>query len=202
MGAKPSSSANFPRWVARFPPTDFRFWTNKSSWKKAKPSSLEATPSSLTATKPSSLEATKPSSSADKSPLHRSTNYTIPPGFVPKQFTEYMGGIIGGREQKFFLAMRVASAGSHFCFRTNQCIALDIRFVILRNEGSDKFMDFDYKMGCGWNNAFDSPRVIAILQNSSVVTWNNDWNDFHFDDPETIANLRSKLGLPPLSKSD
>lgn len=83
MGAKPSSSANFPRWVARFPPTDFPFWTDKSSW-KTKPSSLAATPSSLA--------ATKPSSSADKSPPLRSTNYKIPPGLDPTKFKEYIGG--------------------------------------------------------------------------------------------------------------
>jgi hypothetical protein len=69
-------------------------------------------------------------------------------------------------------------------------IPLTIWLVILRDEGSDDDMDR--------NNDFDSPRVIAILQNSSVVTW----IDHQFDSPETIANLRSKIRLPPLSKSD
>jgi len=192
MEAKPSSSANFPSWVARFPPTDFRFWTDKSSW-KTNPSSSEATPSS---------SAAKPSSLADKSPPPRSTNYIIPPEFDPKQFKEYMRGIIGGRKRKFFLAMRVAFAGLHFCFQTMKPIPLSIWLIILRDEGSDEFIDFKYKMGSCWNNDFDSPRVIAILQNSSVVTWNNDFNRFHFDDPKTVEDLRSKLGLPPLSKSD
>ena len=86
----------------------------------------------------------------------------------------------------------------HYCFQTMKPIPLTIWLVILRDEGSDEFIDFNYKMGNGWNNDFDSPRVIAILQNSSVVTW----IDHQFDSPETIANLRSKLGLPPLSKSD
>ena len=86
----------------------------------------------------------------------------------------------------------------HYCFKTRQPIPLNIWLVILRDEGSDDDMDRNYKMGFGWNNDFDSPRVIAILQNSSVVTW----IDHQFDSPETIANLRSKLGLPPLSKSD
>ena len=196
MGAKPLSSANFPSWVARFPPTDFRFWTDKSS-RTTKPSSSEATPSSSEAS-PSSLAATKPSSLADKSPPLHSSNYTIPPGFNAKQFTEYFGGIIGGRKQKFFLAMSVASAGLHYCFKTMKPIPLSIWLVIFRNEGSDEFMDFNYKMGSGWNNDFDSPRVIAILQHGSVVTWNNDFNYSDFDDPNTVSDLRSKIGLRPL----
>ena len=155
---------------------------------------------SSSAAKPLSWTA-KPLSLAVKSPPLRSSNYTIPPGFAPKEFKEYMG-IIGGRKRQFFLAMSLGSAGLHYCFRTMASIPLNIWFVILRNEGSDELMDSDYKMGCGWNDAFDSPRVIVILQNSSIVTWNNDWNEFEFDEPETIASLRSKLGLPPLSKSD
>ncbi len=173
--------------MARFPPTDFPFWTDKSSWK----------------TKPSSLAATKPSSSADKSPPLRSTNYKIPPGLDATKFKEYIGGgIIGGREQNFFLAMSLGSAGLHYCFKTRQPIPLTIWLVILRDEGSDDDMDRNYEMGFGWNNDFDSPRVIGILQHGSVVAWDNYWNDFEFDDPETISKMRSKLGLPPLSKSD
>ena len=165
MEAKPSSSA-------KFPPTDFRFWTDKSSWK------------------------TKPLSLAAKSPPLRSTNYTILPGLDATKFKEYLGNIRG--KEQFFLAMSLGSAGLHYCFKTMQSIPLNIWIIILRNEGSDDDMDRNYKMGLGWNNVFDLPRVIAKLQHGDVVAWDNDWNNFEFDDPETIAKLRSKLGLPPL----
>ena len=86
----------------------------------------------------------------------------------------------------------------HYCFQTMQPIPLTIWLVILRDEGSDDDMDRNYEMGFGWNNDFDSPRVIGILQHGSVVTW----IDHQFDSPEIVADLRSKIGLPPLSKSD
>ena len=124
--------------------------------------------------------------------------YTIPPGFNKKEFEEVFGVLFPRRKSQYFLVLHVAPGGLHYCFRKCKPILLSFWVVILRNDENSDYMDLQFPSYSGdWNVEFDAPRVLATLHNSSI-TWNSEWNDFHFDDPETISKLRSKLGLPPI----
>jgi hypothetical protein len=190
MEAKPSSSEDLSS-----------FWKDKLPW-KPKPSSWMAKPSS-SAANPSSSVAKSSSSVAKSSPLPSFRNYTIPPGFHEKEFEEVFGVPFPGKKPQYFLAKHVAPGGLHYCFRTCKPILLSFWVVILRDDKNSDDMDLQFRSYSGdWNVEFDAPRVLATLHNSNI-TWNSEWNHFHFDDPEMISKLRSKLGLPLIPpKSD
>jgi hypothetical protein len=150
-----------------------------------------------------SLEADAAKSS---SPTTLSQKYTIPPGFHPEEFEEVWGCPFPGTEPQYFLRLHVAFGGLHYCFRTSKPFPLSFCVIILRDvESPDddrdkKFSDFHGN----WNVEFNSPRILATLHGSNI-TWNSMFDYFNFNDPKTISNLRSKLGLPPISpppKSD
>jgi hypothetical protein len=143
------------------------------------------------------------SSVAKSSPLPSFRNYTIPPEFHEKEFEEVFGVLFPGKKPQYFLAKHVAPAGLHYCFRTCKSILLSFWVVILRDDENSDNMDLQFRSYSGdWNVEFDAPRVLATLHNSNI-TWNSEWNHFHFDDPEMISKLRSKLGLPLIPpKSD
>ena len=140
---------------------------------------------------------------AAKSSSPTTLSYTIPPGFHPEEFKEVWGCPFPGRNPQYFLRLPIAHGGLHSCVTTLTPIPLSFCVIILRNDESpDDVRDnhFSYFNG-NWSVIFDSPRVLATLHGSDI-TWNSQWDDFNFDNPKTISNLRSKLGLPPLSKSD
>jgi hypothetical protein len=146
----------------------------------------------------------KPSSSAAKSSSlpAKFKRYSLPPGFHEKEFNEVFGVPFPGKKPQYFLANHVAPGGLHYCFRTSTPIPLSFWVVILRDdENSDDMEDRQFRSYSGdWNMEFDVPRVLATLHNSNI-TWNNEWNHFHFDDPKTISKLRDKLGLAPILPS-
>ncbi len=141
--------------------------------------------------------------SAAKSLLPTSEYYTMPPGFQHKEFEEVKGCPFPGSEPQYFLVKYVAPGGLHHCFRTSRSILLSFWFIILRGDESSDHRDMQFRSYSGtWNVDFDAPRVLATLHNSNI-TWNGDWDDFHFDDPKTVSKLRDKLGLPLIPpKSD
>jgi hypothetical protein len=134
-------------------------------------------------------------------PTPTSKYYTIPPGFQQKEFKEVWGCPFPGSEPQYFLALYVAPGGLHYCFRTSTPIPLSFWVVILRNDENSDDMDPQFSSySRDWKVEFDAPRVLALCKNSNI-TWNGDWDNFHFDDPKTdpktISKLRDKLGLPP-----
>ena len=194
MEAKPSSSAaKSPSSADKSPSSEDKssFWKDKSPW-KPNPSSWMVTPSSSAAKSSSSV--------AKSSPLPSFRNYTIPPGFHENEFEEVLGVPFLGRKSQYFLVLRVAPGGLHYCIRTCKLILLSFWVVILRDDENSDDMDLQFRFFSGnWNVEFDTPRVLATLHNSNI-TWNSEWNHYNFDDPEMISKLRSKLGLPLLQK--
>lgn len=170
------------------------FWKEKLAWT---PDTSSWKPASSSSAAKSSSSAAKTSSSVAKSsPLPSLRNYTIPPGFHEKEFEEVFGVPFLGRKPQYFLVLHVAPGGLHYCFRTSKPILLSFWVVILRDDENSDDMDLQFRSFSGnWNVEFDTPRVLATLHNSNI-TWNSEWNHFHFEDPETISKLRSKLGLP------
>jgi hypothetical protein len=140
---------------------------------------------------------------AAKSSPPTSKYYTIPVGFQHKEFKEVWGCPFPGSEPQYFLALYVAPGGLYHCFRTSTPIPLSFWVVILRNDENSDDMDPQFSSYSGdWKVEFDAPRVLALCKKSNI-TWNSNWDDVHFDDPEMISKLRSKLGLPLIPpKSD